>query len=683
MGVETTRRPRSSPRSVGVAILLVLAWAAALAQPASARLFDQTFGNGGVVDQTGTGPGSAAGGADVIRQGSKLLVGGATQGSSTDTHFRISRFNLDGSLDRTFGPAHTGSVTTAFGTSSDFVTDIALEPDGKIVAGGFTDANDATTGQDVAVARYDSNGHPDLSFAGQGRRSIAVSAGNGQDFGVGVAFQPGGKIVIGGSAHYGSDDDYMLVRLESNGSLDDGTGADLHPADHFGTAGVVHENVGSNEDSPEVMLQQPDGKLVLGGESDVDPSPTAANLDMTLVRFNADGSLDSGGVADTMPGDHFGSGGTQSVGFDISATKVDRLHGLLREPNGSILAIGSSGNDDIWAIARLTAGGALDPTFSGDGMLTLPRTTDPLDSESSYAGSAVLEPDRKILVVGQAGDAARGGVFALARLRNDGTLDPGFPGGGYTRAPLFTGKSYEVSKNVVALLGRVVATGRVYTGQNSPDSDLVLASFNEYDGDDDGVADAIDNCPSARNTGQPNHDRDARGDACDSDDDNDGVPDAHDFFPHDRSRYLKPATRGNDRISGWSRHDLICGLLGSDVLFGLGGDDVLYGDACPAGSHRTASAAKRSSRGGNDKLHGGRGADRLYGGPGKDLLDGGPGNDLLVGGKGRDVFKGGPGNDRIRAADGTRERIDCGRGGKDHARVDRRDRVRGCEHVSR
>lgn len=51
--------------------------------------------------------------------------------------------------------------------------------------------------------------------------------------------------------------------------------------------------------------------------------------------------------------------------------------------------------------------------------------------------------------------------------------------------------------------------------------------------------------------------------------------------------------------------------------------------------------------------------------------------------KGRDVFKGGPGNDRIRAVDGIPERIDCGTGGEDRATVDRRDRVRSCEHVTR
>jgi hypothetical protein len=51
------------------------------------------------------------------------------------------------------------------------------------------------------------------------------------------------------------------------------------------------------------------------------------------------------------------------------------------------------------------------------------------------------------------------------------------------------------------------------------------------DGDGDGIADALDNCPSSANPDQANFDSDGFGDACDPDDDNDNVPDANDAFP--------------------------------------------------------------------------------------------------------------------------------------------------------
>jgi RTX calcium-binding nonapeptide repeat (4 copies) len=65
--------------------------------------------------------------------------------------------------------------------------------------------------------------------------------------------------------------------------------------------------------------------------------------------------------------------------------------------------------------------------------------------------------------------------------------------------------------------------------------------------------------------------------------------------------------------------------------------------------------------GSGNSLHGGPGRDRLRGGRGDDLLDGGPGDDRIVAGPGHDVVRCGP--------------------GRDVARVDRRDRVKGCEKV--
>ncbi len=85
---------------------------------------------------------------------------------------------------------------------------------------------------------------------------------------------------------------------------------------------------------------------------------------------------------------------------------------------------------------------------------------------------------------------------------------------------------------------------------------------------------------------------------------------------------------------------------------------------------------------GGERINGRGGADRLRGGPGDDCLDGGGGKDRLNGGPGEDSLRGGDQADRINAADGERDVINCG-GGDDRARVDRIDRVRGCERVRR
>jgi Ca2+-binding RTX toxin-like protein len=119
-----------------------------------------------------------------------------------------------------------------------------------------------------------------------------------------------------------------------------------------------------------------------------------------------------------------------------------------------------------------------------------------------------------------------------------------------------------------------------------------------------------------------------------------------------------------NRRRGTPRSDRLNGTSAGDTLLGLGGNDILNG------------------RAGADCLKGGRGNDRLIGGTGNDRLSGDAGNDTLTGGRGRNTYSGGRGRDRIKSTNGIRERIDCGPG-RDTAKVDRRDRVRRCERVTR
>jgi Ca2+-binding RTX toxin-like protein len=108
----------------------------------------------------------------------------------------------------------------------------------------------------------------------------------------------------------------------------------------------------------------------------------------------------------------------------------------------------------------------------------------------------------------------------------------------------------------------------------------------------------------------------------------------------------------------------LTGTTGADRINGGSGGDRIRG------------------RGGDDRLRSFGGRDCLSGGSGDDSLSGGSRRDRISGGSGRDRISGGSGSDRIKAVDGTRDRVNCG-SGNDTARVDRRDSVRRCEHVTR
>jgi Ca2+-binding RTX toxin-like protein len=159
------------------------------------------------------------------------------------------------------------------------------------------------------------------------------------------------------------------------------------------------------------------------------------------------------------------------------------------------------------------------------------------------------------------------------------------------------------------------------------------------------------------------------------------------FLPG-RCANRKDGTALADNLLGTPAGDNMFGLGGNDVLNGLAGDDCLNGgsgaDKLQGGAGKDtlnggAGRDRLSGGAGNDGLNGGAGNDSLTGGAGNDRLTGGSGNDTLNGGPGRNTYSGGAGNDTIKASNGRVDKIDCGRGRRDRATADPRDKIKHCE----
>src|SRR5438128_3449516 len=136
--------------------LLVVAMAALPAQAAAGDL-DPTFGSGGKIITIM--PNKGWGNQIAIQPDGKLVVGGFN-GANKVTDVAVVRYNTDGTLDTTFGSNHTGIVTTNFG-GQDYARATILQPDGKILAGG---SGGALNGGDFALARYNTDGTLDTTF---------------------------------------------------------------------------------------------------------------------------------------------------------------------------------------------------------------------------------------------------------------------------------------------------------------------------------------------------------------------------------------------------------------------------------------------------------------------------------------------------------------------------------------
>jgi uncharacterized delta-60 repeat protein len=143
-------------------------------------------------------PGGGSVNAILVQPDRNILVAGNAAGNLAMT---VTRLTPNGSIDTSFGTG--GTATIDFGTLDDIAGGAALQPDGKIVVAGYTQAS-----EDVAVARLNPNGTPDPSFGTGGKATVDFGAAT---FGFAVALQSNRRIVVAGQKT--GNDDFAMARL--------------------------------------------------------------------------------------------------------------------------------------------------------------------------------------------------------------------------------------------------------------------------------------------------------------------------------------------------------------------------------------------------------------------------------------------------------------------------------------
>ena len=172
----------------------------------------------------------------------------------------------------------------------------------------------------------------------------------------------------------------------------------------FSMDGVAVVDFGGT--SQEFQRGAPDGaKVVAVG---------AVDDDFAVARLRAGGALDDGFALD----------GRRTLDFGYE----DFAYGVAVHGDSRISVVGYANDaqgDGRVAVARFKRGGGLDTSFSGDGMMT---TRSP-DGVPVFAYDALVQPDGKLVVVGETYDGDAGRFFAM-RLKADGTIDRSFGGDG-------------------------------------------------------------------------------------------------------------------------------------------------------------------------------------------------------------------------------------------------------------
>ncbi len=399
---------------------------------------DPTFGNGGKVVT------SITNGQDKIysvalQPDGKIVVAGYSTSLTTGKDFICARYNTDGTLDNTFG--NTGITITDVQTGSDDVAySLAIQNDGKIILGGYSDNG---SDKNAALVRYNSDGSLDSTFGNNARAITDFESSQQDEIRVIKIHGLTGNIIIGGSTLISSSvSKPVIARYLSSGTLDNtfnSTGIRL-----LWITNLDYQYLFSVED----LIVQSNGKISAIGWRDF--PGLQWDSDYWACRVNSDGTMDNSFSIDGVnvyngnfnghdkgfsmklkPDNSFivaGGSHLTSIYYDFAMFEItssgdvdnffgsadfgglsdDIAYGFAEDNNGKFILAGSAGSltNETFAIARFNADASIDNGFDTDGKVTTTFSNNALNE----AFDVVIQPDNKIIAVGYTGND-----FALAR----------------------------------------------------------------------------------------------------------------------------------------------------------------------------------------------------------------------------------------------------------------------------
>jgi uncharacterized delta-60 repeat protein len=331
-----------------------------------------------------------------IQPDGKILLGGSFTKIGGILQSGLVRLNPDGSRDTSFNIGN-GFDGTEFIAGKPLVHSVAIQPDGKILVGGFFTIFNGTTQN--GLVRLNSDGSKDNSFNIRTGFDSYVNS---------VAVQTDGKILVGGYfTSFDGDEQNRLIRLNTDGSKD--------------VSFVI--GTGMSDEVSKIVLQS-DGKILVGGDF------TTFNGfgQNRIIRLNLDGSKDNG--------------------FNIGTGFNSKVNTITIRSDGKILVAGwfSNYNSSPYSanIALINNDGSRDTNFSTGTAFNNP------------VNSVEIQPDGKI-VVGGSFTTYRGLTQnRIVRLNTDGTKDTSFNTGTWYGGGGF---NEQVNTMVIQPDGKIVIGG--------------------------------------------------------------------------------------------------------------------------------------------------------------------------------------------------------------------------------
>lgn len=361
----------------------------------------------------------------------KILIGGYFTSYNNIPRNKIARLNSDGSLDTSFS---SGAISNGI-----YIHTIAVQSDGKILIGGLFTASNNTTEN---IARLNSDGTLDTTFnAGTGTTPFEVSD---------IVLSNNKIIIAGEFDNYNNTSINRIACLNSTGVLDN----------------TLNPGIGTNN-YIDFIIVQPDGKIIIGGGF----TTFNGTSKKRLARLNSNGTLDNT--------------------FNVGLGADDYIHSAFLQTDGKIIIGGAFNTFNgiaINSLARLNSNGTLDNTFNTS-----------LSSTSTIA-SITSNSDGKIIISGSFSTYNSINRNNIAQLNSNGTLDTSFdsstgsngvivstaiqPDGKILIGGYFTSYGGVLANRIARLMGNNSLNTQSYTKEKisiypNPTKDKFLISTNE------------------------------------------------------------------------------------------------------------------------------------------------------------------------------------------------------------
>jgi uncharacterized delta-60 repeat protein len=530
-----------------------------------------------------------------------------------------------GDPDPSYG---TGGVAVADLGHNAFGNALVVQPDGKVVVAGTADSAFGTT-SDLVTARFTTAGTLDASY-GQGT-GVSQPDFQHNETGYGVALQPDGKIIVAGDTDApGDGSDILLARFDPDGSLDNlfGQGGKafsnlgqstfaramaLRPDGSIDVAGYVSD--GTHSTPLLAQFANPSGSLDVRTIPSGYYNPLLSEATFDAIALTTDGTIELTGSWQQAVGlSHdvaLGAFGTEGTTFHRTIGGDDIGEAIAAAPDNKVLIAGTTdanGSFDF-LVFRTTTEGTLDPSFGTNGVEIIDL------GGSDTAAAIALQPDGKILLAGTTRRPGSRSRIGVVRLLPSGRPDTTFGKAGIAIPDL----AGDAQASAVGLEpdGRIVVGGTISpTGSTHED----LLALRLLGGSSSGAGPT---CQGHRATIVGT----ARGDLLTGTEHADVIVGlgGNDIICAGAGNDAVNGGDGNDLISGQNGADALSGGPGNDTLDGGNGNDKLTGGAGRDHLFGRAGADLLLGQGGSDDLVGGAGDDLLAGGAGIDLISGGPG----------------------------------------------------------